>query len=86
MSTVPSCLGDGAEPAFGGVGVGYCIAQSVGLREQVAVLIVGVLGNMLHGVRHLGDVIQHIVLVAGGIAHQNGSNYAFSTLHVAFLL
>lgn len=69
------CLGDGAEPAFGGVCVFHGVAQSVGFGEQVAVLVVGVTSDLLERIRYLGDVIQGIVAVAGFVARlvDNGS-------------
>lgn len=62
------CLGDGAEPAFGGVCVFHGVAQSVGFGEQVAVLVVGVACDMLESVCHLSDIVQGIVAVAGFVA------------------
>ena len=52
------CLGDGAGPAFGGIGVFHGVAQSVSFAEQVAILVVGVAGDLLESVRYLGDVVQ----------------------------
>ena len=59
----PVRLGDAFQPSLRRIGIRHPVAQRVGLREQVAVLIVGVARYVFQRVRHLDDVILRVIRI-----------------------
>ena len=71
------CLGNGAEPAFGGVGKPGGVAQGVGFADDIAQRIVGVGGFCAVRGDDFGKPAQKVVFVAGYLlALRNGGHVA----------